>query len=360
VTAARTDVLIEARRTTNGPAIASYRMGSNPALGNFYSLTLALESVSPVTNSQVGDSVFITLLDGTGLRAQTGFLITERGTAQRIDFGAVVIDGDGDGLPDAWELFHFAGLGQNTNSPAANNQTAWQHYLAGTDPNDPDDGFRLHLAQSNGMKNVSFLARRAEGPGYEGMTRLYTLETGTNLTNPTWAGVSGFLALPGENQSVVHQTAGNGGAAFFRGKITLQPGAASSNDLDGDGLPDAWELDQFGNLNLLASSLNPNGQTAMQNYVAGTTPGNLASVFKLSSTLNGGSRLVSFQALQAQGVGYEGKQRFYALESSPSPAGPWQPVTGLASILATNQTVAHESPTQPTPVFYRGRVWLQP
>ena len=73
VTAARNDVVIEARRLTNGPAIASYRMGSDPALGNFYSLRLLLESVAPVSDtnaSQISDSVFIVVSDGSGLRAQ--------------------------------------------------------------------------------------------------------------------------------------------------------------------------------------------------------------------------------------------------------------------------------------------------
>src|SRR5437867_2880970 len=72
VTAARTDVVIQARRTTNGPAIASYRMGSNPALGNFYSLRLLLESVSPISDtnaSQVAQSLSIVVTDSTGVRA---------------------------------------------------------------------------------------------------------------------------------------------------------------------------------------------------------------------------------------------------------------------------------------------------
>ena len=115
VTAARSDVVIEARRTSDGPALASYRMGSDPALGNFYFLRLPLESVAPAANpdaTQVGDSVFITVLDGGGLRAQTGFVVSERGTVQRIDFGVVATDIDGNGLPDAWELYHFSGLAE--------------------------------------------------------------------------------------------------------------------------------------------------------------------------------------------------------------------------------------------------------
>lgn len=365
ITAARTDVVIEARRTANGPAIASYRMGANPALGDFYALTLALESVTPVTNnnvSQVGDSVFITVLEGASVRGQTGFLITERGVAERIDFGAVVSDGDGDGLPDVWELFHFAGLGTNANSFTANGQTAGEHYLAGTNPNDPNDGFRLLLTDSNGVKRVSFTTRAASGPGYEGLTRHYTLESKTALALPTWVGVSGLINVPGTNQTVVHETAGSTGSAFFRGKITLSPtsGGAITNDLDGDGLPDTWEQHHFGNLNTNAFSMNLNGQTALQNYVAGTAPHTPGSGFRIGYTISNGVRVVSFPTILAAGIGYDGLQRYYALESGPTPTGPWQLVIGLGGVLATNQTVTHPAVDQATPIYYRGRVWLQP
>ena len=365
ITATRTDVVIEARRTTNGPAIASYRMGSNPALGNFYSLSLMLESVSPVTNnnvSQVSDSVFVTVLEGGLLRGQTGFLITERGLAQRIDFGAAVIDGDGDGLPDAWELLHFAGLGRNNDSPTANGQTVMQNYLAGTDPNDPSDGFRLAMTRTNNVNRVSFVTRAAAGVGYEGLVRRYTLEMNPTFSSAAWSGVTGFIGIPGTNQNVVYDVAGNTGTAFFRGKIALESATVNgaTNDVDSDGLPDNWEMANFGNLNTGAGSINPNGQTALQNYVAGTAPNQSGSGFRLNSSLAGGNRIVSFNAIQAQGVGYEGKQRFYALESSPAPLGPWQEVVGFAVIMATNQIVTFQSPSQAAPAYFRGRVWLQP
>src|SRR5436190_20556721 len=161
ITAARADVVIEARRTTNGPAIASYRMGSDPALGNFYSLRLLLESVPPVSNtnaSQISQSVFIVVTDGSGLRAQTSCLIADRGIAQRVDFGAAAVDSDGDGLPDAWELQHFANLSQFPGSIAPNGLTVLQNFIAGTDPNDLDGGFRLQIGRTNNQKHVSFLA----------------------------------------------------------------------------------------------------------------------------------------------------------------------------------------------------------
>jgi hypothetical protein len=129
--------------------------------------------------------------------------------------------------------------------------------------------------------------------------------------------------------------------------------------VDADGLPDTWEMLHFGNLNTSAATVNLNGQTALQNYVAGTTPGNSNNVFKLTSSLSGSNRVVSFPATEAQGVGYEGKQRYYSLESSPSPTGPWVTVGAMANILGAGQTVTHQTTNQPAPAFYRGRVWLQ-
>lgn len=364
VTAAQTDVVIEARRTADGPVLASYRMGSDPALGNFYLLRLPLESVAGTANpdaTRVGDSVFITLLDDGGLRAQTGFVINERGSVQRIDFGVVETDVDGNGLPDVWELYHFDGLSQGAGALAANGQTLAEHYLANTDPNDPEaEGFQLHLTAAGNLKKVSFTARPAEGPGYEGLTRLYTLESKTGLADPLWSGVTGFIEVAGNHQTVVYQTAGNSGTAFFRGRITLRSTTVTDGDLDGDGLPDVWEQHHFGDLNQHAGSLNANGQTALQNYVAGTAPSVIDGGFKLNLNSAGVYPVVSFTTIPAQGIGYEGRQRLYALDASPSPTGPWQPVSGLTGVLAGGQSVTHEVTEQAGPVFFRGRVWLEP
>lgn len=82
VTAARTDVIVEARRLINGPAVASYRMGTNPRIGNFYSLEVPLESLPPVADpvaSQTGESLIIVVMDASGLRGQTTYVLGERG-----------------------------------------------------------------------------------------------------------------------------------------------------------------------------------------------------------------------------------------------------------------------------------------
>jgi hypothetical protein len=226
VTAARTDVVIEARRTLSGPVIARYRMGANPAIGDLYVLRLQLESVSPISDpnsSQIADNLFIVVTDGAGLRAQTAYTITERGVAQRVDFGAAALDSDGDGLPDAWELLHFTHLGQNPSALNLNGQTAWQNYIAGTNPNDTNDVVRLSITHTNQQPLVSFLARKAAGVGYEGRTRYYGLETSANPAVGDWMEVPEFGALPGSDEVLLLPSPGTDPSANFRVRVWLQP-----------------------------------------------------------------------------------------------------------------------------------------
>jgi hypothetical protein len=363
VTAARTDVVVEARRLTNGPAIASYRMGLNPQAGNFYSLRVKLESFTPIFDSdasQLGANLFIVVRDASGVRDQSPFTITERGQFQRLDFGTAVPDSDGDGLPDAWETQHFGGLNQNAGSIGANGLSALQNYIAGTNPNDANSGFKLSIKITNNVKAVSFTAVRAEGPGYEGLTRLYSLEASPGIAPASWTGVSGFINITGNHQAVTYQTAGSSVPAFFRGRITLQPPNSPTTDSDGDGLPDAWETLHFGNLSRSAGFITANGQSALQNYVAGNNPNDANSGLKLSVTLSGGQKVISFQALRAEGTAYEGKNRFYTLQSSPSlAAGSWTDVPGFIKVAGNNQAVIYQTTGAATSGFYRAAVWLE-
>ena len=224
VTAARTNVIIEARRTPNGIPIASYRMGANSQIGNFYLLRLALESVSPITDtnaSEVGHSVYIIVRDGTAVRGQTTYTFPERGNVQRTDFGTLSGDSDGDGLPDAWEMANFGGLNQNPNTINANGQTTLNNFTAGANPNDANTLFAVNISTSGSQTLVSFLARRADGSGYEGRTRYYSLESSTNAAG-FWTGVSGFTNLLGNNQTVTFQSPSASAPAFYRGKVWLQ------------------------------------------------------------------------------------------------------------------------------------------
>jgi len=83
------------------------------------------------------------------------------------------------------------------------------------------------LSISNSGSNaltLSFLARAAgPGPGYSGLTRYYNLEATTNLTNASWAPVSGYSNILGSNQVISLSTnASIGPKWFYRLKAWLQ------------------------------------------------------------------------------------------------------------------------------------------
>lgn len=225
ITSNRTDVTVEARRTVNGPAIASYRMGDRPNVGNNYSLRVPIESAAPLNNpnaSLLGDDLFITVKDASGDLATAQFPVTARGTTQRLDFVFGDSDGDGDGLPDAWENLRFGNLAAtgsgNNDGDHLNNL---QEFIAGTNPNDPASVVAVRIDRSGDQTTVSFDTIQATGTGYEGRTRRYTLEESSLLDND-WHAVTGFLNVTGNGQTVSYQPPGIGDPKFYRARVTLE------------------------------------------------------------------------------------------------------------------------------------------
>lgn len=125
---------------------------------------------------------------------------------------------------------------------------------------------------------------------------------------------------------------------------------AITGDEDHDALPDAWEIDNG------FSSADPNdahqdsdrdGHTSLQEYVAGTDPRSAASVLRVSASIQGASARVQFTTVT--GIRY-------ALESAPSPNGPW---TTLGNeVLGDGDLAIISDPNPPVAVqrFYRLRV----
>jgi hypothetical protein len=225
VTAARGDVVIEARRLITGPAIASYRMGSSAQSGDFYSLRISLESAVPLSdaNSSLnGDHLFIVVLDSSGIRTQAAYTVNERATIQRLDFGSASMDSDSDGLPDAWETQNFTSLNQSPDSLNLNGQTTLQNYVAGTNPNDTNSVFTVRVSLSNNLRTVSFQALQAESTVYQGFSRHYSLEVSTNLGLNHWFPVGGFSDILGNSQSVNYQTTDTNSPILYRAKVWLQ------------------------------------------------------------------------------------------------------------------------------------------
>jgi hypothetical protein len=83
-------------------------MGSDPQLGNQYSLRLPIEHAAPLANPSAslnGDKLLIVVRDASGDRDSSSFTINGRGVFTRLDFGDV--DTDGDGMSDRFELQYF-------------------------------------------------------------------------------------------------------------------------------------------------------------------------------------------------------------------------------------------------------------
>ena len=231
VTAANTNVTVEARRTVNGPPIASYQMGSNPDAAAFYALKIPLEEQAPLdrpsTSSLVSNSLFIVVRSSSTDRGQSTYAIPERGRITRLDFDisppAPLADSDGDGMPDAWELANFGGL-----SPGANDD--WDHdgksnlaeYIAGTNPMSATGPFTLIITKPAGIKTVSFFAISTAGvSSYEGSTRHYAIESAPNLVTGPWTPVPSYSDIMGNNSTVAYPTQEPNAAYYYRGKVWL-------------------------------------------------------------------------------------------------------------------------------------------
>ena len=141
VTAADTTVVIQARKTANGPVVASYRMGEAPAYGDLYSLRVPIEVFLPLTDtnaSRLGGLIYLSVRDDSGVRVTRNTSIPSRGKLTRVDF--VELDTDGDGLPDSWEQRYFgSNTGANSNADGDNDgRNNRDEFLAGTDPTRAD------------------------------------------------------------------------------------------------------------------------------------------------------------------------------------------------------------------------------
>ena len=136
ITSAQTNVTVQVRRSPTGPAIASCAMGDTPNTGNFYSLSVTLESLAPLLDSsaaQTGDLLYLVVLSNSVALDQQSFTAGTRGQILRLDLGN--IDLDHNGLRDGWEEGFFGHTGVDPDSdPAHNGFSVLQAYLYGLNP----------------------------------------------------------------------------------------------------------------------------------------------------------------------------------------------------------------------------------
>lgn len=150
------------------------------------------------------------------------------------------VDTDADGLPDVWELFYFTNLTQDVNGDFDNDGlTNGQEFLRGTDPtvaNSIEDTDNDGLPDAWELANFGNLNQTAAGdPDRDGFNNLAEYLADSDPNNPN--------SIPG--------------------------------DVDGDSLPDAWELAHLGTLDFWAyEDPDGDGYHNVAEMVAGTSPTN--------------------------------------------------------------------------------------
>jgi hypothetical protein len=101
--------------------------------------------------------------------------------------------------------------------------TAWQEYLAGTDPTNRGSALSVGIGNSNGNTIVTYPALTATGVGYlTNAMRYYGLESVTNLLSGAWQPVPGATNILGNNSIKVFTNAISDQMRFYRVRATLQ------------------------------------------------------------------------------------------------------------------------------------------
>jgi len=162
-------------------------------------------------------------------------------------------------------------------------------------------------------------------------------------------------------------TWGNDPQSWIAGIVDFaSPGRAPNADLDGDGLPDSYEIETYGSTNVVNATggidTDGDGISDANEYIAGTSATNAASGFEITtSTLPGGLVLVSFPTQPILGPGYFGKERRYALEQSTNltSAASWSAIPGYENLPATGMAVTYTNTITNAIWSARGRVWLE-
>jgi subtilisin family serine protease len=153
-------------------------------------------------------------------------------------------------------------------------------------------------------------------------TQAYQYLNGTSMATPHVAGAAAFAAMnfPGENvsQRIQRVLSNVDSVGALQGKVVTggRLNLLRTADTDRNGLPDWWELDQFGHLNVNPTAdPDHDGQSNLGEFEAGTDPNNAASSFHMTSE---GLGLNGFQVTWSSVPG-----KTYTVEYTQDLSMPW-------------------------------------
>jgi len=156
-------------------------------------------------------------------------------------------------------------------------------------------------------------------PGYVPQVEVDCVEYDDAVPWPTWADGRG-PALERKSASSFGNDPTNWVDYVVNGTPGQQSEAHSSVDLDGDGMSDVWERQQFGTI--AVETISPtndydgDGLDNRTEFVLGTRPSNQWNTAEIDMSIeqNGGEISVKVETIAAAGTGYEDLDRLYTLE----------------------------------------------
>ncbi len=100
--------------------------------------------------------------------------------------------------------------------------TAWQEYIAGTDPTNRTDKLGVMISCPSGVPVVSFASKMATAEFYGTLTRHYALEYLVNLNSTNWVVEPVAGDVIGAGQTVVFTNTVTTNTLFYRARVWLQ------------------------------------------------------------------------------------------------------------------------------------------
>lgn len=206
--------------------VAGYRIYHGYQSGKYSDFTNVVNvTTARVTNLQLGLTNYfaVTALNREGNESDySRELVVFRPVEPQVP-----IDSDANGLPDAWEIAHFGELrvlGMDSQDDSDHDGSSnIAEYMAGTDPTDSQSRPKLQISQMGDQIQVSFTAVQATGIGYEGKTRVYSLQRCDDLGSGAWSDVPGVSIVLAQNQVVSYEGgASASGGGFYRFLVQLQ------------------------------------------------------------------------------------------------------------------------------------------
>jgi rhamnogalacturonyl hydrolase YesR len=138
-------------------------------------------------------------------------------TELSIPQGIIPVDGDANGLPDAWEIHHLGSTGQNPDSdPNGDGVTLEAEFILGADPVSQNSNLLQIGRDASGHPVLTLNARAAFGPGYVGRARKFRVQTSSTLGAGDWHSVPGWESITGDNLPRTLAIPEDGGRRFYQ------------------------------------------------------------------------------------------------------------------------------------------------